>query len=124
MAWCEKLHTAQKLPRVPFAVSGDFFENHSLSTRVRLSLANSMFDSRLLFGVESWPCCTGSAIQKLHVRRMKWMRSIDSSRSRDKVSDCSDDVEQSTEHKEPERDVLCRLEQNHTTVDVPIAIAS
>ena len=39
------------------------FENHSLSTRIRLSLANSMCDSRLLFGVESWPCCTGGAIQ-------------------------------------------------------------
>ena len=55
-----------------------------------------------------------------HVQRMKWLRSIDSSelRSRDQASDCSDDAEQSTEHKEPERDVLCRLEQNHTTVDV------
>ena len=79
-----------------------------------------MCDSRLLIGVESWPCCTGSATHKLHVQRMKWLRSIDSSevRSRDKEGDCSDDTEQSTEHKEPERDVLCRLEQNHTTVEV------
>ena len=79
-----------------------------------------MCDSRLLFGVESWPCCTGSAFQKLHVQRMKWLRSIDSSevRSREKESDCSDDAEQSTEYKEPERDVLCRLEQNQTTVEV------
>ena len=58
------------------------FEYHSLSTRIRLSLANSMCDSRLLFGFESWPCCTGSAIQKLHVQRMKWLRSIDSSEVR------------------------------------------
>ena len=94
------------------------FETHSLLTRIRLSLANSMCDSRLLFGVESWPCCTGGAIQKLHVQRMKWLRSIDSSeiRTRDKEVDCSDVVEQSTEHKEPEQDVLGRLEQNHTTV--------
>ena len=79
-----------------------------------------MCDSRLLFGVESCPCCTGDAIQKLHVQRMKWLRSIDSSevRTRDKEDDCSGDDEQSTEHKEPERDVLCRLEQNHTTVEV------
>ena len=79
-----------------------------------------MCNSRLLFGVESWPCCTGSAIQKLHLQRMKWLRSIDSSevRSRDKESDCRDDAEQSTEHKKPERDVLCRIEQNQTTVEV------
>ena len=51
---------------------------------------------------------------------LKWLRSVDSSevRSRDNVSECSDDAGQSTEHKEPERDVLCKLEQNHTTVDV------
>ena len=49
---------------------------------------------------------------------MKWLRSIDSSEIRtcDKEDDCSDDVEQSTEHKELEQDVLCGLEQNHTTV--------
>ena len=35
-----------------------------------------------------------------------------------KKSDCSGDAEQSTEHKEPERDVLCRLEQHHTTAEV------
>ena len=89
------------------------FENHALSTRIRLSLTHTMC-------VESWPCCTGGAVQKLHVQRMKWLRSIDSSevRSRDKENDCSDDAEQSTEHKEPERDVLCRLEQNYTTVEV------
>ena len=51
---------------------------------------------------------------------MKWLRNIDSSKvlSRDKVRDCSDDAVQSKEHKEPERDVLYTLEQNHTTVDV------
>ena len=89
-----------------------------------------MCDSRLLFGVESWPCCTGSAVQKLHVQRMKWLRSIDSSevRSRDKDGDCSDDNEQSTENKEPEQDVLCRLEQNpllrYVLAGLPIALAS
>ena len=90
-----------------------------------------MCDSRLLLGVESWPCCTGGAIQKLHVQRMKWLRSIDSSeiRSRDKDNDCSDDVEQSKEHKELEQDVL--LDSNKTTPlsryvleDLPIALAS
>ena len=40
-----------------------FFENHSLSTRVRFSLANSMCDSRLLFGVESWLSCICSAFR-------------------------------------------------------------
>ena len=82
------------------------FENRVLSTCVRLSLANSMCDSRLLFGVESWPSCTANAIQKLYVQR-----SIGSSefRSRDRESDCSDDDTQSAERKEPERDVLCRL---------------
>ena len=63
---------------------------------------------------------SGSATQKLHVQRMKWWRSIDSSevRARDKVSDCSDDAQQSTERKELEQDVLHGLEQHHTTVDV------
>ena len=91
-----------------------FSENRSLSTRIRLSLANSMCDSRLLFGVESWPCCTGSAFQKLpraaYEVVAKWLRSMDSSevRSCDKVSDCSDDAEQSTERKELEQYVLHR----------------
>ena len=110
-----------KASQTPFCSLGrKFLETHSLSTRVRLSLANSMCDSRLLSGVECRPCCTGSAIQKLHVQRMKWLRTIDLSevRSRDKESDCSDDAEQPTEHKEPDRDVLCRLE--HTTVEVRV----
>ena len=91
------------------------FENRVLSTCVRLPLANSMCDSRLLFGVESWPGCTGNAIQKLHVQR-----SIDSSevRSRDRESDCSDDDKQSAERKEPEQYVLCKLGQTHTTVEI------
>ena len=76
-------------------------------------------------GAHAWSAlqrnaCHGGAIQKLHVQRMTWLRSIDSSdvRTRDKQGDYSDDAEQSTEHKEPERNVLCTFEQYHTTVEV------
>ena len=91
----EAAHHTKNFPEFLFAVSGDFFENYSLSTRVRLSLAKSMCDSRLLFGVEGWLCCIDSAIQKLHVKRMIWLRSTDSSGVRSR----SDDAEQSTVHK-------------------------
>ena len=51
----------------------------------KITLSQRVCDSRLLYGVESWPCCTSSAIQKLHVQRMKRLRGIDSSEVRSRV---------------------------------------